>query len=148
MGGLAKGNVTSVSDRQTARGTAELTDTPCQLSLSASMIERLESLRGTPVDERWANAVWPSEETFDAALLFIRSLPADMLFIPDIGLADDGEVNFLWKNDAIHVDLGFHEAKSFSYFARTSNGREFLADGVPADRGLPPEIVALLTAES
>ena len=112
------------------------------------VIERLESLRETPVDERWMNAVWPSDEAFDAALSFIQSLPADMLCIPDIGLADDGEINFLWKNESVHVDLGFHDAKSFSYFVRAPNGEEFLEDGVPSNRGLPPEIATLLRTES
>ena len=87
------------------------------------------------------NAVWPSDEAFDAALSFIQSLP-------DIGLADDGEINFLWKNESVHVDLGFHDAKSFSYFVRAPNGEEFLDDGVPSNRGLPPEIATLLRTES
>ena len=109
------------------------------------MTERLESLRNTPSEERWPDVLWPSDEAFDAALAFVESLPNRLSLTPDIGLADDGEINFLWKTEAVHVDLGFHDKGSCSYFARDKNGNEYLADDHPSDRQLPPAITALLT---
>ena len=109
------------------------------------MMVRLEALRQTSADERWPGAVWPSDRAFDAARAFIDSLPDELSSVPDIGVADDGEINFLWKSEGVHVDLGFHDEGSCSYFARDRKGNEFLADDYPSDRGLPPEISALLT---
>ena len=134
-----------LSDAQTARIESQLSDIPWFPSSTEQMLERLDSLRQTPFDERWPNTVWPSDETFDAAQTFIEGLPSRMSCIPDIGLADDGEVNFLWKSDTLHVDLGFHEAGSYSFFARDRGGNEFLKDDLPSERGLPPEITELLT---
>ena len=141
MRGHAKGKVIGTSDRQTARGASELTEAPWRLNHSAHMIERLESLRETPVDERWMNAVWPSDEAFDAALSFIQSLPADMLCIPDIGLADDGEINFLWKNESVHVDLGFHDAKSFSISFAPRTERSFWTMVCPRIEAFHPRLL-------
>ena len=63
----------------------------------------------------------------------------------DIGLADDVEINFVWKTESVHVDLGFHDEGSCSYFARDGAGREFLVNDFVSDQGLPPEITDLLT---
>jgi len=110
------------------------------------MIARLESLRRTPADERWPGAVWPRDKAFDAARSFIECLPERLSAVADIGLADDGEINFLWNTESVHVDLGFHDEGSCSYFACDGAGREFLVDDVVSDQGLAPEIADLLTA--
>jgi hypothetical protein len=109
------------------------------------MTERLEFLRNTPSEERWPHALWPSDEAFEAARAFIESLPNRLSLTADIGLADDGEINFLWKTESVHVDLGFHDKGSCSYFARDKNGKEYLEDDHPPRRGLPAEIATLLT---
>ena len=66
--------------------------------------------------------------------------------MPDIGLADDGEVNFLWKDKGVHVDLGFHGTRKFSYFARGRDGRRLHGDNLPVSEGLPVEVVNLFKA--
>ena len=114
-------------------------------SARRQMVARLESLRHTAADERWPGAIWPSDKAFDAARSFIESLPEGLSAVADIGLADDGEINFLWKTESVHVDLGFHDEGSCSYFARNRAGREFLVDDFVSNAGLPPEIANLLT---
>lgn len=115
-------------------------------SARRQMVARLESLRRTPADERWSGANGPSDKAFDAARSFIECLPERLSVVADIGLADDGEINLLWKTESVHVDLGFHDEGSCSYFARDGAGREYLVDDFVSDQGLPPEIASLLTA--
>ena len=114
-------------------------------SARRQMVARLESLRHTAADERWPGAIWPSDKAFDAARSFIECLPERLSAVADIGLADDGEINFLWKTESVHVDLGFHDEGSCSYFARDGAGREYLVDDHVFDQGLPSEIANLLT---
>ena len=114
-------------------------------SARRQMVARLESLRHTAADERWPGAIWPSDKAFDAARSFIECLPEGLSAVADIGLADDGEINFLWNTESVHVDLGFHDEGSYSCFARDGAGREFLVDAFVSDQGLPPEITNLLT---
>ena len=109
------------------------------------MVARLESLRYTAADERWPGAVSPSDKAFDVACSF-KCLPERLSAVADIGLADDGEINFLWKTESVHVDLGFHDEGSCSYFARDGAGRKYLVDDFVSDQGLPPEIASPLTA--
>ena len=129
----------------TSRAASDLQDIPWPTSPRHQMIARLESLRNRSADERWPGAIWPSDKAFDAARSFIESLPERLSAVADIGLADDGEINFLWKTESVHVDLGFHDEGSCSYFARDRVGREFLVDDFVSNEGLPPEIANLLT---
>lgn len=73
-------------------------------SARRQVVARLESLRHTPADERWPGAIWPSDDAFDAARSFIECFPERMSAVADIGLADDGEINFLWKTESVDVD--------------------------------------------
>lgn len=111
-----------------------------------SLLVQLDALQHTPIAERWPTAEWPSEQAFADAQAFIRRLPSGPILIPDMGLADDGEVNFLWKSDAVHIDLGMYGTGAFSYFARTSDGQKFYGDDCPVARGLPGEIANLIKA--
>lgn len=111
-----------------------------------SLLTQLDALRDAPESERWPTADWPSERTFADAHSFIRRRPAGAILMPDLGLVDDGEVNFLWDSDAVHIDLGMYGTGTFSYFARTGGGRKFYGDDCPAMHGLPGEIANLIKA--
>ncbi len=112
------------------------------------LLVQLAKLRQVPKDERWPGAVWPDAKAFEDADLFIRCLPLASTPKPEISLADDGEINFLWATADAYVDLGFYGTRSFSYFARDREGRRFHGENVQASEGLPCEIVALLAAGS
>lgn len=116
--------------------------TPQQLA----MLVDLATAKDTPEIERWPGADWPSEQAFEDARRFIQALPPTSIHLPSIGLADDGEVNFLWKHHDVHIDLGFYGTGSFSYFARAQSDEKYHGDDVPASHGLPHDIVNLIRA--
>ena len=68
---------------------------------------------------------------------------------PDhIGLANDGEINFIWRRGdfvtGLVLDLGFCEYGEGSYYARLPDGTEFYEDDFQGDN-LPQEIIDFLT---
>ncbi len=108
------------------------------------LLAQLGTLRRTPEKERWPGADWPAASAFRDAEEFIRMLPLAFIPLPRITLADDGEINFLWKEDGVHVDLGFYGTNTCSCFARARDGRKFHLEAIPPSSGLPPEVEALL----
>ena len=112
--------------------------------VAGALIARLYALRDTPISERWPGADWPRPDAFADAQVFIESLPEEPIPFPNVGLADDGEVNFLWDHDGNHVDLGFYGDGSFSYYAHGQDGHPFHDDDVPARIGLPDGLKRLL----
>ena len=114
--------------------------------LNRDLLAQLEKLKKTPKEERWPGATWPTAQAFRDAKNFIRKLPLDSIPVPYIGLADDGEVNFLWKKDGVHVDLGFYGTRNYTYFAHGKDGRPIDGEDILASEGLPSEIVELFTA--
>lgn len=116
---------------------------PLKHSLTFQLIKNLKAYQYKSEDERWPFAEWPSEKAFEDAYIFIKHLDLSSIPIPIITLADDGEVNFLWKYDPVHVDLGFYGTGNYSYFACHKDGRESIGDSVSANRGLLPEIIQL-----
>lgn len=104
---------------------------------------RLAAFQGTAEDERWPGAVWPDAQAFKDAYAFILCLRNATIPMPVITLADDGEINFLWSQDGVHVDLGFYGTGTYSYFARGRHGPGIRDEEIPASEGLPAEITAL-----
>ncbi len=110
-----------------------------------TLLWRLEELEQVSEAERWPSSDWPSPQAFADARAFIYTLPASVpILLPYLGLADDGEINFLWKQDGIHIDLGFYGTGTFSYFARGKDNKEIYGDDVPAATGLPEPLIAFL----
>ena len=109
------------------------------------LIQKLQSLEQTPEDERWPRATWPTSQAFEDAHTFIRNLPLAKIPIPEVYLADDGEINFLWKSRNVHIDLGFYGTETFTYYARGKDGSEFFSEEIGVKSGLPTEIVQLFS---
>ena len=112
-------------------------------SPTLQLIKSLQACQYKPEVERWPCAEWPNEKAFEDAYVFIQHLDLTSIPVPIITLADDGEVNFLWKYEPAHVDLGFYGTGTYSYFACHKDGRESIGDNVPANRGLLPEVIQL-----
>ena len=110
------------------------------------VLERIARLRGTSEDERAPWATWPDERAFEDAVTFVKAWSSNTIRMPDMGLADDGEVNFLWEGADMHVDLGFYGDGTFSYYARDGDRKEYTDDDVPAHVGLPKDLLAILKA--
>ena len=108
------------------------------------LLWRLKALERRPESERWPAAEWPSGRAFEDARTFIHALPVSSIPLPHLSFADDGEINFLWNQDGIHIDLGFYGTGTYSYFARGKADEGFYADNVPASDGMSDALVALL----
>lgn len=120
---------------------------PATLTPSAQLrqlIQRLEQLRSVLEDERWPASEPPDDATFYDARVFLDRLPFPLAALPHISLAGDGEVNFAWDYEGLHIDLGFYGTGTFSYYARGADGREYYGDEVPAGSLLPADLEPLL----
>ena len=73
-----------------------------------SPIQQLETHRKIRDNKRWPGAIWPDDKAFEDAQTFISCIPLELIPKPEIRLADDGEINFLWQSEDIHIDLGFY----------------------------------------
>ena len=79
----------------------------------------------------------PSSEAFVDAFEFVSRLDLNShSTMPSIDVADDGEINFFWKSEDLHIDLGFYGTGTYSYFARRNNGESLKGDDIPGSRGL------------
>jgi hypothetical protein len=91
------------------------------------------------------NSKAPSARAIQDAEVFSKVLfGGDNLKIPHVSPAEDGEVNFWWEDPTGMVDLGFYGNGKYSYYARLSNGAEFIQDAVPITQSLPFELLNLL----
>ncbi len=122
--------------------TAEKPDTAATseaFSPAHFLLSKLDAIGKAAAGERWPGSTWPAEQAFADARLFIESLPLNIIPLPAIGLADDGEINFLWKTNDVHLDLGFYGTGTYSYFAKRQ-GQRFHGDQVASSQGLPDSI--------
>ena len=108
------------------------------------LISRLTDLFETPEDARWPSAKWPDGSAFEDARAFIAKLPLSHVAEPEIRFANDGEINFLWTDDNVHVDLGFYGTGMYSYYGRNSSGHEIQGVEVLASQGLTQDIKHIL----
>lgn len=115
-------------------------------SPTLNLLDQLRALEWTPGDERWPGTVWPTSRAFQDAETFIRALPLHEIPSPIISIADDGEVNFLWRGDDVYIDLGFYGTGHFSYFVRGGDGSRHHDDDVLASEGMPSGLVELFSA--
>ena len=112
-----------------------------KLSPTIRLLNELAKLQGTPKDQRWPPAKWPSEQAFSDAYDFILNIPLSQISSPIVSLADDGEVNFFWNVDDIYVDLGFYGDGQCSYFAQSKTGKKVYSNAFPTSEGFPSEIL-------
>lgn len=113
-------------------------------NLNEQVIACLLRLKETVVANRKTWAKWPQDAVFDDAIDFVESWVDHAIRTPDIGISDDGEVNFLWKCADGHVDLGFYGDGTFSYYARDTEGKEITADEIPVCKGINEELMSFI----
>ena len=117
-----------------------------QQELCFPFLTRLKTWRNTTEEDRPPDIDWPTKAAFEEADQFIRKLPLSSLPFLDMDIAEDGEINFLWENDKIEIDLGFYGTRPCSYFARDKRtGRKMRGSGFDPGQGLPDELEALFT---
>ncbi len=114
--------------------------------LRSSLLAQLREWRQTPEDYG-PDAHWPADQAFEEAEAFISKLPLSAFPLLDMGVAEDGEINFLWENDDIEIDLGFYGTRPCTYFARDKrDGRKIPGSDFDPSDGLPDQLEALLTS--
>lgn len=87
----------------------------------------------------------PSVAAIDEAEQFSSTvLPAGEFQLPTVTAAADGEVNFSWKNALGYIDLGFYGDGSYSYYAKTAVGQEFMSDESSLTEHLPEQILKII----
>lgn len=107
------------------------------------LVETLEHLHESGDYYVYPGGQIPNRKAFDDARRFIESLPT-LRIVPTIALIVDGEVNFSWDTDGVHIDLGFHgDGEGGSYFAKDDSGRKYYCDSFAPDE-LPDEILRLI----
>ena len=50
-------------------------------------------------------------------------------------------MNFEWKGQDFHIDLGFYGDQTFSYYATKSGQKPLLGDDIPIKNGIPKELI-------
>lgn len=87
----------------------------------------------------------PSGSAVNDAERFARSfLQDETIEKPIVSLAADGEIAFLWTLSDLRLDLGFYGDGTYSYYGRSSSGKEFMSDSESIGTPLPEEPLALI----
>lgn len=102
--------------------------------------ERLQELHRTIPEHVSFDDTSPVHRALAEAGEFIGCLPFPLIFMPEVSLARDGEVNFFWQNDMFYLDLGFYGDGHGSCFARTVSGRKIHLDRITPKGPFPPEL--------
>lgn len=87
---------------------------------------RMKHLRASCDTCVYPGGTRPTDQAFDDAERFVASLP-ELRIYPTVGLVADGEINFLWKEGGVHVDLGFMPMERVPTTQGTSKEPSFFA---------------------
>ena len=109
-----------------------------------TLLRNLRNLEQRPECERWPATEWPSDRAFEDACAFIYALPKSPIPLPHLSIADDGEINFYWGQNGIHIDLGFYGTGTYSYYACGTNEAGLYDNDVAISSGLPGVLLELL----
>jgi hypothetical protein len=105
--------------------------------------------------KRYQSAEWknrrrfaqlPVEQAFVDAATFAKASRLNVAPMPDIYLAADGEVNFLWKSSNVHIDLGFYGNGKLSYYAEGNGCSPMYGDDLDVSAGMPAKLLGLFRA--
>lgn len=88
----------------------------------------------------------PSQAAISDAMVFISlNLLQGPLLLPEVSVATDGELNFCWETFSSLIDLGFYGDGTYSYYARNSDGKEFMADDAFVTNPLPLDVLRIIS---
>lgn len=124
--------------------TNQQVDEPKQGSVTKRVLAVIAELKENRTTERSPWVDEPDERAFLEAIQFVKAWKRDPTFMPDIGIADDGELNFFWDQSGIHVDLGFYGDGSYSYYARDQHGAHCECDDESPENGMTEELAKIL----
>lgn len=100
------------------------------------------------MDNGWhrADSVGATPSAVNDAERFLRSIDWRRVEKPTISLSEDGEINFLWQNDALYLDLGFVGDGTYSFYGKSGEGEIFLGDDQQVGESLPANLASLMSA--
>ena len=99
---------------------------------------------GNPHTDGTEDGFRPTRRAIEDALAFIDLLPATVL-LPNVALAEDGEINFYWRSSGLFIDVGFVGDGRMYFFANVDNYNIDLDGSVRSrDRSLPRELLDAL----
>jgi hypothetical protein len=114
-------------------------------TLKNSLLGRIRGLLDLAPGWDGYRAKIPAATAIDEAEQFTSNvLPADDFQLPTVTAAADGEVNFSWKNSLGYIDLGFYGDGSYSYYAKTAVGHEFMSDESSLTEHLPEQVLTII----
>lgn len=104
-----------------------------------SQIEQLSELQ-----ENWdgPGSVRPSQSTIDAALDFVKSIPASVR-PPELSCAGDGEISLLWRQEDVFIDISIWGDKA-SAFANL-DGHSFKVRSMQTLKDLPAVVLRAIS---
>jgi hypothetical protein len=85
----------------------------------------------------------PSNEAITDSINFLKRLPNNTA-VPFSGLSGDGEISLFWDKSGVFIDIGFTGGNKYSYYARTSDGKEFFGNYISIPSNLPLDLVNIL----
>lgn len=85
-----------------------------------------------------------SKQTIEDAELFLYNFHLSKAERPFITIANDGEINLLWKNNSFTLDLGFSGDGTYNYYGCSVDGMRFYGDDKAIDEQLSAVIMDLL----
>ena len=115
-----------------------------ELRVKSALLIKLWALQNTPEEDRFPGADWPTDQAFAEATVFIGTFPHNIP-MPDMGLGNDGEINFLWEYEGVEIDLGLYGTQTYSYYAcGGKDGKEYLCNRAPIEDGLTDDLQKIL----
>lgn len=105
------------------------------------IISRIQALRNYSDGWNGPDSVGPSDQTIKDAEQFANSIDFDSIHMPNVSLANDGEISFFWDIKGLYLDLGFLGDGSYSFYAKPPKGKEVIVDNAPLSRPLPQNIL-------
>ncbi|WP_054889593.1 hypothetical protein [Pseudomonas sp. NBRC 111118] len=142
--------VTASQVQGTLRGQARATQFPLYdfrpaMTRKNSLLSKIRGLLDLAPGWDGYSAKVPSGAAIDEAEQFSSNvLPADEFQLPTVTAAADGEVNFSWKNALGYIDLGFYGDGSYSFYAKTTAGQEFMSDESSLTEHLPEQVLKII----
>ncbi|WP_257540627.1 hypothetical protein [Sphingobium sp. CFD-1] len=100
------------------------------------------------MEDGWhrADSIGATPSAVNDAERFLRSIDWRRAEKPTISLSEDGEINFLWQNDTLYLDLGFVGDGTYSFYGKSGDGKVFLGDDQQVGESLPAGLASLMSA--
>ena len=110
----------------------------------ASLVEKIEEFSLLKVGWGEANSIPPNSNAILQARQFIALLPAGAE-LPQVSVAEDGEISFYWRSDSADIDVGIFGDDEIHYYANVENTGIDIDGSEPfSEQSLPKELIVAI----